>query len=139
MVNQSAQLEYLIARMVSSGPRVRHKYAFWFPLPYSVLKVMYGDILRRLDSGECPVCGKTFRSRQVVSAHLFKYHKEFVAEIITSTIERYLLILSNMRHVGNSIVLKVNGKDLKFKTRRQLAEYIQRNPEVLELLGNGGG
>ena len=132
MVSKGVQLEYVISRMITSSPRNRQWLGENFSLLYGVLKTLHGDAIESLDNLRCPVCGKQFSNRYSAVLHLLKAHREYYVRIVASTVNVYMKLMDSIGRRTRDIVLRLNGVKMRFESRRQLAEYLEEHPEVLE-------
>jgi len=118
--------------MITSSPRNRQWLTTNFPLLFAVLKTLHGKAIESLDNLRCPVCNKQFRRRTATIAHFVRTHREFFIRIVNEVTDRYRKLLNAINDRTHHIVLKLNGEELRFESRKELAEYIEQHPEVLE-------
>ena len=132
VVEQASEVMLLVSRMITANPSTRQWLIANFPLLFAVLKTLHGDVIKSLDALKCPVCGKQTKRRAAAIAHFVRTHREFFTRIVNSTVEAYTKIINAINDRTHHITLKLNGEELRFKSRKELAMFIEEHPEVLE-------
>jgi len=123
-----------------------------FPLLEAVAKVMLDDVIKSINEGRCPFCGKTFTKDGKLKAHLKLAHKKEIGKIAEQTVEVYHNLRKKLRikkkRVGWSKVVMVyelcpdndTMPCFSFHTATALATFMKRNPDLaMKLLSGGGG
>jgi len=112
----------------------------------AVCDVLMGDVKDSVSKLVCPFCGRRFRVYGSLVAHLtrispcsavFTWSVRYVAEA-------YIKLVEKVRrcYIGGRIgrCLDVGGLELRFRTSKELADFIRRNPElILEIVDGSGG
>ena len=118
--------------MITSSPRNRQWLVANFPLLFAVLKTLHGKAIESLDNLRCPVCGKQTRRRAAVIAHFVRTHREAFTRIVNDVTDAYRKLLNAINDRTHHIVLRLNEEELIFKSRKELAMFIEEHPEVLK-------
>jgi hypothetical protein len=128
------QIERLIRRYLLASPENQRGLELVFPLPISVLKAMYSDIIESLNNRRCPECGKMFRYKYAATVHLIKKHPYIWMEVLHDSAETYVRLTTMMERVHKNRYSVRIGSIRISGSRSEIARYILKHPEILRQL-----
>ena len=105
-----------------------------FTLLTAVADALAGSVIRATRRKECPFCGRSFRSRVRLKAHLRNNGRCGImyAGVVDYVISRYCRLKGRVRR-GSRYRLELPGKPaLRFRSTVELGEYVREHPEVLD-------
>ena len=104
-----------------------------FMLLTAVADTLVGDVIGAVRRKECPFCGRVFRSRSRLKAHLHnRCCGTMYAGVVGYVISRYRRLKNRVRR-GSRYRLELPGKPaLRFRSMSELGEYVREHPEVLD-------
>jgi len=104
-----------------------------FTLLAAVADALAGGVIRAARRKECPFCGRSFRSRSNLKAHLRNGRCGIMyAGVVGYVTSRYRRLKNRVRR-GSRYRLELPGKPaLRFRSTAELGEYVREHPEVLD-------
>jgi len=127
-----------------------------FTLMYTVSDILAREEIEKLRNNECPFCGRRFRTKASLVSHLTltgwrtvkipSYGTDYPAkyeiyptnpcpflfkELVMYIVNTYRNIKMSMDYWGKELILKVNGNMYRFRSWREMGEFLRHHPEVV--------
>jgi hypothetical protein len=127
-------VEKMVESYVLASEEKRRKFEDWFPLLTAVVRALYGDVIKSIDSNKCPICNREFRNRGAILGHVIRSHPDLLMMIIHDSAETYMNIVSGLTRGYSNIYRGFIGNIWVKGTKTMIAKYILKHPEILKQL-----
>lgn len=109
-----------------------------YRLMQAIVNTFYPNIAESVKNKKCPFCGKVFKTRAAVYAHIGRSHRNALSNVVEDCVEKYLALLRSIVAYTGSVncerkeVIKIKGFKYRFTGTEQLVNFLMKNPDIVK-------